>query len=79
MKFMNILFVGNFLYPIGMAATRRKQQFMDYFISKGAIVKALILIQGSHRNLKKNQKKGIHRKIQYIIIGNKIGRGNSKL
>lgn len=42
----NIVFIGNFSYPKGMAETKRIKMFIDYLINKNFDVKLLILRQG---------------------------------
>lgn len=73
-KKINLILIGNFLYPKGMAATRRKQQFIDYFREQNAEVKVLILYQGSNKFRPKNECKGYHKGVYYRIIGNHLGK-----
>ena len=72
---MNIVFLGNFLYPEGMAATKRKQQFIDYFKQNGAEVKILVLYQGSNKNRPIEECEGNHQGTYYRIIGNRMSKG----
>ncbi|MCE1189609.1 MAG: glycosyltransferase [Ignavibacteria bacterium] len=44
---INIVFFGSFIYPHGMAATKRKQQFLEYCLSAGANVFVLNTFQVS--------------------------------
>jgi glycosyltransferase involved in cell wall biosynthesis len=71
---INIIILGNFLYPAGMAATRRKQQFIDYFKKQGAEVKVLVLYQGSNKYRPSEDCEGWHKGVYYRIIGNRMGK-----
>ncbi len=69
---INIILMGNFLYPEGMAATRRKQQFIDYFREQGADVKVLVLYQGSRKCRPIEECEGWHKGVYFRIIGNRM-------
>ncbi len=45
MKKLNVIFMGCFLYPNGFAATKKKQQFMDYIKTEGNDVRVLLTLK----------------------------------
>ena len=72
---VNIILLGNFMYPEGMAATRRKQQFIDFFKEQGAEVKVLVLYQGSNKTKPEKILEGCHKGVYYRIIGTSLKNG----
>jgi glycosyltransferase involved in cell wall biosynthesis len=72
---VNIVLLGNFLYPYGMAATRRKQQFIDFFKEQGAEVKVLILYQGSNKTKHEKEIEGWHKGVYYKILSTGLKNG----
>jgi len=65
---MNIVFIGNFSYPEGMAGTKRVQLFIDFLQKKGLQIQILLLRQGEE-SLKKGEGKGWHKGIYYYTTG----------
>jgi glycosyltransferase involved in cell wall biosynthesis len=68
---MNVIFMGNFLYPKGMAEAKRIQHFVDYLVGKSVDVKVLLLRQGGV-HLSKTERKGSYKGVPYKTIGNGI-------
>lgn len=71
MQNLNCVFLGSFLYPHGYAATKRKQQFLDYLLLKEVKIRVLIthkLAKGSGIN----ENQGIHNGIPYEVITPKL-------
>ena len=65
---LNVIFIGSFLYPKGYAATRRKQQFLDYLVWQGNKVRVLITLKwGKGQEL--NDDQGVHGCIPYELLG----------
>ncbi len=70
-KLMNVVFMGNFHYPQGMAGTKRIQHFIDYLTQESIDVKLLILRQGGV-SLKKAEFEGTHKGVYFKTIGNDV-------
>lgn len=67
----NCIFIGSFLYPNGYAATKRKQQFLDYIVSQGNNARVLItlkLAQGQELN----DNHGVYNSIPYEVLGSNV-------
>lgn len=60
--------IGSFLYPKGYAATKRKQQFLDYIVSQGDFARVLITLKWAKGN-ELNDIKGTHNGIPYELLG----------
>ena len=75
---MNIVFMGNFPYPYGMAETRHVQYFVDYATSMDIPAKLLVLRQGGE-NVQKSQAKGSYNNVYYFTIGSDLQLGISLL
>jgi glycosyltransferase involved in cell wall biosynthesis len=73
---MNIVFMGNFPYPHGMAETRHVQYFVDYTTSMGIPAKLLVLRQGGE-NVQQSHLKGYHNNVYYLTIGSDLELGIS--
>jgi len=67
-KSINVIFIGAFLYPNGYAATKRKQQFLDYIIAQGDFARVLITMKLSQGH-EFNDLKGIHNSVPYEVLG----------
>jgi glycosyltransferase involved in cell wall biosynthesis len=65
---LNIVFMGNFPYPHGLAATKRVQGFIDYLCSIDVVPRVLILRQGGER-VPKCQLRGYYSSVYYRTIG----------
>jgi glycosyltransferase involved in cell wall biosynthesis len=68
---MNVIIMGNFLYPKGMAATKRVQYFIDYLRDRGVSVKLLLLRQAQTK-IPKQEREGSFKGIFYKTIGNDL-------
>ena len=68
---INVIFMGNFQYPKGMAAAKRIQHFVDYLKNYTSSIKVFILRQGRAK-ITRNELKGRHKGIFYKTIGNNI-------
>lgn len=70
---LNVLFMGNFPYPEGMAGTKRIQHFVDAVAESGNYVELLLLRQGG-KAIKRDevQEKGVHKGIQFRTIGKNL-------
>jgi glycosyltransferase involved in cell wall biosynthesis len=67
----NVIFVGNFLYPHGMAETRRIQNAIDFLKARGYGVSVLLFRQ-SHLGRDENNLSGIHHGTPYSTIGHDV-------
>jgi glycosyltransferase involved in cell wall biosynthesis len=65
---MNVVFMGNFPYPHGMASTRRVQYFIDYLVSQNIFPRILLLRQGGQR-VPKSKLKGDYAGVHYVTTG----------
>jgi glycosyltransferase involved in cell wall biosynthesis len=63
--------MGNFLYPEGMASTKRIQHFIDYLKNYNISIKLLLLRQGSQK-LPKSQLNGNNEGVYFKTIGNDL-------
>lgn len=72
MNKINVIFMGNFPYPKGMAITKRKQHFVDFLIKQNVNVGILLLRQGGVINI---DKEGTYKGVKFKIIGTKL-KGN---
>ena len=70
-KIINLVILGNFSYPDGMAGSKRVQHFIDYLMRWNISIKILLLRFGRKR-IEKDQQNGYHKGIYYKIIGNSI-------
>ena len=66
---INIVFIGGFTYPSGMAGTKRVQHIIDYFFNNNDSVKVLIVRQQTaHKSLDFGFFKGVF----YTVLGNNL-------
>lgn len=68
---MNVVFMGNFIYPHGMADTKRIQHFVDYLSGRDIPVKLLLLRQAEVL-VAHEQQEGVYGKACYRTIGSTI-------
>jgi glycosyltransferase involved in cell wall biosynthesis len=74
-KVINLIFIGNILYPTGMAGTKRIQHFIDHLSQYAEIsIKLLLLRQGGRKILAPGLK-GTHQGVAYQTIGNDLRPG----
>jgi glycosyltransferase involved in cell wall biosynthesis len=64
---VNVVFYGSFLYPNGYAATKRKQQFIDYLVAHGSCVR-VILSEKRARGHNENPFNGSHNGVPYEVV-----------
>lgn len=67
----NVIFMGNFTYPHGMADAKRIQHFIDYLVEHSISAKVLLLRQGGVR-VPAEAREGSHKGVQYRTIGDDI-------
>lgn len=65
----NMVFMGNFLYPAGMAATKRIQHAIDYLLSRGDTDIRVLPLRQAHPGRERNRLTGTHRGVPYRTIG----------
>jgi glycosyltransferase involved in cell wall biosynthesis len=65
---LNIVFMGNFPYPHGLAGTKRIQNFIDYLCSINIFPRVLILRQGGEQ-VPRSQLQGYNSSVYYRTIG----------
>lgn len=65
---LNVIFFGSFLYPNGYAATKRKQQFLDYLFENGHYARVILTIKRSSGH-ELNDIKGTHKGVPYEVLG----------
>ncbi len=65
---INAIFIGTFLYPNGFAATKRKQQFLDYIVAKGGTARVILTLKRA-RGHELNPEKGVSKKIPFEALG----------
>jgi len=68
---MNVVIIGKFSYPEGMAGTKRMQHFIDYLKIGHTSVSLLLLDRGSY-GIKKNESTGCYRGTSYRKIGSNL-------
>lgn len=71
MKNLNVIFMGNYSYPQGMAATKRIRHFAEYLVARQINTKVMILRISGSRNTGSDTK-GICNNVYYESIGNNI-------
>jgi glycosyltransferase involved in cell wall biosynthesis len=67
----NVIFMGNFTYPHGMADAKRIQHFIDYLVEHAVSAQVLLLRQGGVR-VPAQSRQGSHKGVQYRTIGDDI-------
>ncbi len=66
---MNIVMMGNFLYPVGMAETKRIQHIIDYMCGEHCVTVHLLLLRQSHPGRDTTKLDGVHKNIEFRTIG----------
>ncbi len=72
---LNVIFMGNFLYPRGMAATKRVQLFVDGVMAEEGSSARLVLLRQSHCGRDKGKLAGVHNGVPYLTIGSDMPSG----
>jgi len=70
---MHVVFMGNFLYPNGMAETKRIQNAIDYLAGEQTATVQVLLLRQSHAGRDDATLNGIHRGTPYRTIGHDVG------
>lgn len=73
MRPVNVTFVGNFLYPEGLAETKRIQHVVDAVIAGPGNSAQLLLLRQSHPGRNDSRLCGLHRGVAYVTIGHQFG------
>ena len=68
---VNVVFMGNFTYPHGMADAKRIQHFIDYLVQHSIGTRVLLLRQGGVQ-VSREASEGTHRGVHYKTIGHDI-------
>lgn len=71
-KPLNIIFAGNFLYPQGLAATKRVQHFIDRVSRVEGVSAKVLLFRQAHPGRNDARLQGVHQGILYKTIGANI-------
>lgn len=70
---LNLVFSGNFLYPHGMAGTKRVQYFIDSVKSQSDVNVRVLLFRQGHAGRDAENLNGIHHGVPYATIGEDLG------
>lgn len=73
---LNIVFMGGFLYPRGMAGTKRVQHVIDVFKETGDAFVSVVVLRQSGRL---NELSGTHRGVRYETIAGEMSRATVAL
>jgi hypothetical protein len=73
---LNIVFMGNFPYPYGLAGTKRVQKLIDYLCSINIIPRVLTLRQAGEQ-VTRSQLNGYYNSVYYKTIGYGLNLGPS--
>lgn len=65
---VSVTFMGNIVYPRGMADAKRIQHFIDYLIHESVTTNVLLLRQGGV-HVSKDTSEGVHKGVRYKTIG----------
>jgi glycosyltransferase involved in cell wall biosynthesis len=65
---VSVTFMGNIVYPAGMADAKRIQHFIDYLIQESVTTNVLLLRQGGV-HVSKETSEGVHKGVHYKTIG----------
>lgn len=71
MKTLNVIFIGNYSYPQGMAATKRIRHFAEYLVARQINTKVMLLRKSGSSHAVSDTK-GICNNVYYESIGNKV-------
>ena len=69
---LNLVFSGNFLYPQGMAGTKRVQYFVDSIVRQPAGHARVLLFRQGHAGRDDNHLSGTHDGVHYETVGHDI-------
>lgn len=69
---VNVVFMGNLLYPTGLAETKRFQHFIDGVMAGDGNSASVLLLRQSHPGRDESNLDGDHRGVRYRTIGQDI-------
>lgn len=69
---LNIVFAGNFLYPKGMAGTKRVQHFIDSAMTRPNCRAHVLLFRQGHVGRDAKELAGVHRNVNYETVGHDV-------
>jgi len=75
MSSTNVVFMGNLLYPQGLAETKRFQHFIDGVLAAGGNTARILLLRQSHPGRDGQHLAGEHGGVPFETIGHDIRRG----
>lgn len=75
MSSANVVFMGNLLYPEGLAETKRFQHFVDAVMARAGNSARILLLRQSHPGRDEGRLAGEHRGVRYETIGHDIPGG----
>lgn len=75
MRRLNVVFMGNLLYPEGLADTKRFQHFVDGVRSRADATVRILLLRQSHPGRDPARLEGVHRGVPYGTIGHDLRPG----
>jgi len=75
MSSANVVFMGNLLYPEGLAETKRFQHFVDGVMARAGNTARILLLRQSHPGRDDGRLAGEHRGVAYETIGHDIRGG----
>lgn len=70
---INVVFIGNLLYPEGLAETKRFQHFVDGVMAESGNSAQILLLRQSHPGRDDTRLQGEWRGVSYRTIGHDIG------
>jgi glycosyltransferase involved in cell wall biosynthesis len=65
----NVVFMGNFLYPRGMAGTKRVQLFVDAVRARPGMSASVLLLRQGHAGRDDTRLEGSHEGVAYTTVG----------
>mgnify|MGYP001491958389 CR=1 FL=1 len=71
----NVVFMGNLLYPEGLAETKRFQHFVDGVMAGEGCTARILLLRQGHPGRDDQRLAGLHRGVRYETIGHDIRGG----
>lgn len=69
---VSVVFVGNFLYPEGLAETKRIQHFIDAVVAESRNTASVLLLRQNHPGRDDSRLVGVHRGIRYETLAHHI-------
>lgn len=75
MSSVNVVFMGNLLYPEGLAETKRFQHFIDGVVARAGNTASVLLLRQSHPGRNDGRLSGEQRGVGFVTIGHGIKPG----